>query len=112
MRPSQHTGPLGAEVHEQLSRSGGQFEVRPPVFKPPSKLGTHLSTHCSKDEGRNGLAQPGNRTRTCGVERASAPLHGRFLVAPGLELMTRWPRFVTITTSLPRLYGNVEIEQR
>ncbi|GFX18232.1 hypothetical protein TNCV_4305341 [Trichonephila clavipes] len=33
-----------------MSRSDGQSEVRPPVFKSPSKLGTHLSTHCSKDE--------------------------------------------------------------
>ncbi|GFX96101.1 hypothetical protein TNCV_2289911 [Trichonephila clavipes] len=38
------------DVHEQMSRSGGQFEARPSVFKSPSKLGTHLSTHCSRDE--------------------------------------------------------------
>ncbi|GFU92321.1 hypothetical protein TNCV_1339021 [Trichonephila clavipes] len=25
----------------------GQSEARPPVFKSPSKLGTHLSTHCT-----------------------------------------------------------------
>ncbi|GFX17815.1 hypothetical protein TNCV_2292641 [Trichonephila clavipes] len=42
--------PLGAEVHEQMSRSGGQPEARPPVFKRPSMLDTHLSTHCSRDE--------------------------------------------------------------
>ncbi|GFV63262.1 uncharacterized protein TNCV_1732021 [Trichonephila clavipes] len=48
--PSQYTGPLGAKMHEQMSRSGGQSEARPPVFKSPSKLGTHLSTHCSRDE--------------------------------------------------------------
>ncbi|GFU54445.1 uncharacterized protein TNCV_2980391 [Trichonephila clavipes] len=29
-----------------MSRSGGQSEARPPVFKSPSKLGTHLSTLC------------------------------------------------------------------
>ncbi|GFX25441.1 protein lin-54 homolog [Trichonephila clavipes] len=28
-----------------MSRSGGQSEARPPVFKSPSKLGTHLSAH-------------------------------------------------------------------
>ncbi|GFX03415.1 hypothetical protein TNCV_4634271 [Trichonephila clavipes] len=33
-----------------MSRSGGQSEVRHPVFKSPNKLGTHLSTHCSRDE--------------------------------------------------------------
>ncbi|GFV78580.1 hypothetical protein TNCV_1888861 [Trichonephila clavipes] len=33
-----------------MSRSGGHSEARPPVFKSPSKLGTHLSTHCSRDE--------------------------------------------------------------
>ncbi|GFT83628.1 hypothetical protein TNCV_2825701 [Trichonephila clavipes] len=29
---------------------GGQSEARSPMFKSPSKLGTHLSTHCSRDE--------------------------------------------------------------
>ncbi|GFW95855.1 hypothetical protein TNCV_1625151 [Trichonephila clavipes] len=33
-----------------MFQSGGQSEVRPPVFKSESKLGTHLSTHCSRDE--------------------------------------------------------------
>ncbi|GFU64668.1 dynein heavy chain 2, axonemal [Trichonephila clavipes] len=37
-------------VHEQMSLSGGQSEARPPVFKSPSKLDTHLSTHCIRDE--------------------------------------------------------------
>ncbi|GFW60158.1 uncharacterized protein TNCV_1842411 [Trichonephila clavipes] len=51
--PYQYTRPLGAEVHEQIPRSGGQSEARPPVFKSPSKLGTHLSIHCSRDERLN-----------------------------------------------------------
>ncbi|GFW54046.1 uncharacterized protein TNCV_3828541 [Trichonephila clavipes] len=29
-----------------MSRSSGQSEARPPVFKSSRKLGTHLSTHC------------------------------------------------------------------
>ncbi|GFT22464.1 hypothetical protein TNCV_3274291 [Trichonephila clavipes] len=33
-----------------MSRSDGQSEAEPPVFKSPSKLGTHLSTHCSRDK--------------------------------------------------------------
>ncbi|GFW93125.1 hypothetical protein TNCV_3888661 [Trichonephila clavipes] len=33
-----------------MSRSGGNSEARPPVFKSPNKLGTHLSTHCSWNE--------------------------------------------------------------
>ncbi|GFU46601.1 hypothetical protein TNCV_1546201 [Trichonephila clavipes] len=33
-----------------MSRSDGQSEARPQCFKSPSKLGTHLSTHCSRDE--------------------------------------------------------------
>ncbi|GFW82853.1 hypothetical protein TNCV_3494231 [Trichonephila clavipes] len=37
--PTMHGGP-----------NGGQSEARPPVFKSPSKLGTRLSTHCSRDE--------------------------------------------------------------
>ncbi|GFW01442.1 hypothetical protein TNCV_5030921 [Trichonephila clavipes] len=36
--PSQYTGPLGAVVHEQMSRSGGQSEARLPVLKSPSSL--------------------------------------------------------------------------
>ncbi|GFU37534.1 hypothetical protein TNCV_4274621 [Trichonephila clavipes] len=34
----------------------GQSEARPPIFKSPSKLffGTHLSTHCSRDERLSG----------------------------------------------------------
>ncbi|GFU27000.1 uncharacterized protein TNCV_1151611 [Trichonephila clavipes] len=63
--PSQYTGPLGAEVHEQMSRFGGMSEERPSVFKTPSKLVTHLSTHCSGDESRVNLA---HTTQTCGVE--------------------------------------------
>ncbi|GFU56810.1 hypothetical protein TNCV_2539801 [Trichonephila clavipes] len=38
-----------------MSRSGGQFKARPPVFMSLSKLDTPLSTHCSKDER---LSQP------------------------------------------------------
>ncbi|GFV34408.1 transposable element Tc3 transposase [Trichonephila clavipes] len=37
-------------VQSMVSRSGGQSEAKPPVFKSPSKLGTHLSTRCSTDE--------------------------------------------------------------
>ncbi|GFU21564.1 hypothetical protein TNCV_3827641 [Trichonephila clavipes] len=56
LRPSQYTGPLSAEVHEQVSLSGGLSEARP------------QTDHCSRDEKLSRLAQPGNRTRTCGVE--------------------------------------------
>ncbi|GFT25314.1 uncharacterized protein TNCV_181591 [Trichonephila clavipes] len=48
--PTHYTRPLGAKVHEHMSRSGGQSEVRLPVFKSPRKLGTLLSTHYSRDE--------------------------------------------------------------
>ncbi|GFU97533.1 uncharacterized protein TNCV_4764401 [Trichonephila clavipes] len=48
--PSQYTWPLGAEVHEQMSRFGALSEGRPSVFKTPSKHGTHLLTQCSGDE--------------------------------------------------------------
>ncbi|GFY02883.1 hypothetical protein TNCV_3507631 [Trichonephila clavipes] len=52
-----------------MSRSGDQSEARPPVFESASNVGTHSSTHCSRDkrlsrhfsQGRNGI-------RTCGVE--------------------------------------------
>ncbi|GFX68853.1 hypothetical protein TNCV_3865521 [Trichonephila clavipes] len=42
--PSQYTRPLGTEVHEHMSRSGGQSEAEPPVLKSPSKLGINRST--------------------------------------------------------------------
>ncbi|GFT67536.1 hypothetical protein TNCV_2361341 [Trichonephila clavipes] len=45
-----HPSILGAEVHEQVSRSGDQSQTRCLVFKSPMKLGTHLSIHCSGDE--------------------------------------------------------------
>ncbi|GFX23712.1 uncharacterized protein TNCV_3596541 [Trichonephila clavipes] len=51
--PPQYTGPLGAEMHKQMSQSGGQSEARLQAFKPPRKLGTHLSTHCNRDERLN-----------------------------------------------------------
>ncbi|GFX69818.1 hypothetical protein TNCV_4391731 [Trichonephila clavipes] len=63
--PSQYTGLFGAEVHEQISRFGGLSEERPSVFKTPSKLVTHLSTQCSKDERQS---RPCPSTQTCGVE--------------------------------------------
>ncbi|GFT75193.1 uncharacterized protein TNCV_2245291 [Trichonephila clavipes] len=50
---SQYTRPMGTEMHEQMSQSGDQSEARPPVFKSPSKLGTLLATHCSRDERLN-----------------------------------------------------------
>ncbi|GFS93525.1 hypothetical protein TNCV_1982241 [Trichonephila clavipes] len=48
----------GTEVHEQMSRSGGQFEARLPVFKYPRKHDTHLSTHCTKMKGSVNLTHP------------------------------------------------------
>ncbi|GFX11170.1 hypothetical protein TNCV_4424291 [Trichonephila clavipes] len=33
-----------------MSRSGGLSEARPSVFKSSRKLGTHLSTPCSRDQ--------------------------------------------------------------
>ncbi|GFV25672.1 hypothetical protein TNCV_3851561 [Trichonephila clavipes] len=51
--PSQNTGPLGAEVHEQTSQSGDQSEARPQCLSPQTSslsIGTNLSTHCSRDD--------------------------------------------------------------
>ncbi|GFU24546.1 hypothetical protein TNCV_2264971 [Trichonephila clavipes] len=43
-----------------MSRSGGQFKARPPLFKSPSKLRAHLSTHCSRDKkAESTLPSPG-----------------------------------------------------
>ncbi|GFT47422.1 hypothetical protein TNCV_3749791 [Trichonephila clavipes] len=40
-----------------MSRSVGQSEARPPIFKFPSKFGTHLSTHFSRDERLRGFGR-------------------------------------------------------
>ncbi|GFS60141.1 hypothetical protein TNCV_2826631 [Trichonephila clavipes] len=66
--PSQYTRSLGAEVHEQMSRSGGQSEARPPVFKSQASLVLIYRPTAEGMKGRVELAQPGNRTRTCDVE--------------------------------------------
>ncbi|GFV17140.1 hypothetical protein TNCV_3633031 [Trichonephila clavipes] len=42
-----------------MSRSIGQSEARPPVFKSPSKLGSHRSTHYSRDERLSQPSRPG-----------------------------------------------------
>ncbi|GFY01382.1 hypothetical protein TNCV_849901 [Trichonephila clavipes] len=55
-------------MHEQMSRSGGQSEARLPMFVPKQDFGTHLSTHCSRDERLSRHLEPGNRTQTCDVE--------------------------------------------
>ncbi|GFT36228.1 hypothetical protein TNCV_4778551 [Trichonephila clavipes] len=52
----------------RMSRFGGLSEERPSVFKGRSKLSTHLSTHCSVDEGKVDLAQPVYRTRISSIE--------------------------------------------
>ncbi|GFY36389.1 putative LOC100569746 [Trichonephila clavipes] len=49
-----------------MTRSGAQSEARPPVFKSTSQLGTHLSTHCSRDEGLVDLAQSGHNVTVNG----------------------------------------------
>ncbi|GFY32677.1 hypothetical protein TNCV_4637831 [Trichonephila clavipes] len=36
--PSQYTGPLGAEVHKQMSRTGGQSEAESSVVKSQARL--------------------------------------------------------------------------
>ncbi|GFS62231.1 hypothetical protein TNCV_477481 [Trichonephila clavipes] len=50
--PTAHPSrPLGAEEHEQMSQTCGQSEARTAVLKSPKQaFGTHLSTHCSRDE--------------------------------------------------------------
>ncbi|GFX20509.1 piggyBac transposable element-derived protein 4 [Trichonephila clavipes] len=40
----------------------------PQCLSPQARLGTHLSTHCSKDERLNRPFPAWNRTRACGVE--------------------------------------------
>ncbi|GFW61388.1 hypothetical protein TNCV_4137051 [Trichonephila clavipes] len=47
-----------------MPRLGGQSEARPPVLKSPSKLDTHLSTHCSRNERLGQSCPAGNKTGT------------------------------------------------
>ncbi|GFV94092.1 hypothetical protein TNCV_2957521 [Trichonephila clavipes] len=51
-----------------MSGSGGQSEARPQCFSPQASLVLILSTHRSRDVRLSRPCQPGNRTRTCGVE--------------------------------------------
>ncbi|GFX63981.1 hypothetical protein TNCV_41571 [Trichonephila clavipes] len=65
----------GAEEHGQMFRSGGQSEARPPVFKSPSKLRTHLSTHFSRDEKvKSTLPSPGIEPGPVVCKRDTLPL--------------------------------------
>ncbi|GFY16191.1 hypothetical protein TNCV_2348361 [Trichonephila clavipes] len=63
-------------MHEQMSRLGGQFEARPPVFKTPSKLSTQLSINCSRDESlrESCSCKAWNRSRACSVEARYATI--------------------------------------
>ncbi|GFU85631.1 hypothetical protein TNCV_1719221 [Trichonephila clavipes] len=47
-----------------MSLSGDQSEGRLPVLKSPSKLGTHLSSHCSSDERLSRSCQPKNKDKS------------------------------------------------
>ncbi|GFW78743.1 hypothetical protein TNCV_4261661 [Trichonephila clavipes] len=49
-----------------MSRSGAQSEARTPVFKSPSKLGTHLLTSCDRNERLSRLC-PARRTHSIAV---------------------------------------------
>ncbi|GFS62692.1 hypothetical protein TNCV_3737311 [Trichonephila clavipes] len=53
-RPFLHDG--SSEVHEQMPRSGGQSEARPPV---PKQVGTHLWTYCSQSTLPSPEIEPG-----------------------------------------------------
>ncbi|GFT49664.1 hypothetical protein TNCV_3368021 [Trichonephila clavipes] len=56
-----------------MSRSGGQSEVKSPVFKSPTKLGTPLSTHYNRDEkAESTLPLPSIEPRTCDAEARNA----------------------------------------
>ncbi|GFY35329.1 hypothetical protein TNCV_796811 [Trichonephila clavipes] len=64
-----------------MSPSGGQSEARSPVFESPNKLGTHLSSHCSRDERLSRPCQEYQVDRkysksfctTCQVDRKQNP---------------------------------------
>ncbi|GFU46893.1 hypothetical protein TNCV_640441 [Trichonephila clavipes] len=58
-KPNSVCTTLCPEVHEQVSRSGCQSDVRHPVLKFPGKVGTPLSTH-SRD---------GKLSQTCPAQR-------------------------------------------
>ncbi|GFW98676.1 hypothetical protein TNCV_2758551 [Trichonephila clavipes] len=70
-----------------MPRSGGQSEVRPPVFNSPSKFGTHLSTHCRAQD----ISLPESHKHTLNV--LIAALHQLCLstVATHLEVILPSP---------------------
>ncbi|GFX82505.1 hypothetical protein TNCV_2166531 [Trichonephila clavipes] len=66
-------------MHEQMSRSGGESEANSPMFKSPSKLNTHLSTHCNRDERLGRPCPAREQNQTCGVEARYAKRREYFL---------------------------------
>ncbi|GFW81270.1 hypothetical protein TNCV_376181 [Trichonephila clavipes] len=78
---------MGTEVHEQLSRSGGESEAILTVFNSPSKLGTHLSTHCRRSrkisisaERRGRADRKTNQEINSGRPRGTTPADDRYIV--------------------------------
>ncbi|GFU89157.1 hypothetical protein TNCV_2896051 [Trichonephila clavipes] len=67
---------MGADEHEQMSRSGGQPEAKPLVFCPKASLVLiYRPTEGMRD--RVDLAQPKNRARTCGTEAKQSVMSRR-----------------------------------
>ncbi|GFY27165.1 hypothetical protein TNCV_2067861 [Trichonephila clavipes] len=60
-----------------MPRSGGQSEARPPVFKSPNKLGTHLSTHCTDNSNINYNSQCKEGCGSPGDKKSAAHFQGQ-----------------------------------
>ncbi|GFU79478.1 hypothetical protein TNCV_872471 [Trichonephila clavipes] len=68
-----------------MSPSGRQSEARSPVFNSPSKLGTHLSTLCSREERLSRPCSARERTRTCEMEARYATTRPLGLTHKGIR---------------------------
>ncbi|GFX23317.1 hypothetical protein TNCV_4936321 [Trichonephila clavipes] len=85
--PSQYTGSLRC-----MSRCPDQSEAGPPMFKFPSKLDSHLSTHCtvwSRDGTalrRSGSEQPCGATES--EDRGIRRMAMKHRTAPATEIRT------------------------
>ncbi|GFX94350.1 hypothetical protein TNCV_4293951 [Trichonephila clavipes] len=71
-----------------MSRSGGQSEARPSVFKSLSKLGTRSSTHYSRDERGSSVTEliplvavPASNKWGCGSPVVKVSDHGKHVMS-------------------------------
>ncbi|GFY24343.1 hypothetical protein TNCV_1013921 [Trichonephila clavipes] len=59
---------MDPEVHEQMYRSGGQYDVKPPVLSSQAGFGSHFIDPLKGSKAEATLPSPWFEPQTCGVE--------------------------------------------